>query len=70
MFPNIDAERARSGMTRVDLANKLGVSYSTMKSWMSGRTEIPCSKLIEMSKMFNVTTDYLLGVNIEPVATQ
>ena len=57
-------------MTRVDLANKLGVSYSTMKSWMSGRTEIPCSKLIEMSKMFNVTTDYLLGVNIEPVATQ
>ena len=70
MYHNIDAERARNGMTRVDLANKLGVSYSTMKSWMSGRTEIPCSKLIEMSKMFNVTTDYLLGVNIEPVATR
>ncbi len=62
MFPNIDAERARNGMSRVELANRLGVSYSTMKSWMSGRTDIPSSKLVEMSKIFRVSIDYLLGL--------
>lgn len=63
MFPNIDAERARCGMSRVELAKRLGVSYSTIKSWMAGRTEIPCSKLIEMAHLFDVTTDYLLGID-------
>lgn len=63
MFPNIDAERARKGMTRVDLAHELGVSYSTIKSWMYGKTDIPSSKLIEMSNLFQVSTDYLLGVD-------
>ena len=63
MFPNIDAERARKGMTRSGLASELGVSYSTMKSWMSGKTDIPCSKLVEMSKLFSVSTDDLLGLS-------
>lgn len=62
MYPNIDAERARNGMNKVMFAEKLGVSYSTLKSWMAGRTEIPASKLIEMAQMFNVTSDYLLGI--------
>lgn len=62
MFPNIDAERARIGMSRLALAKKLGVSYSTMKNWMHGTTEIPASKIIEMSKLFHCKTDYLLGL--------
>lgn len=62
MFPNIDAERARLGMSKVDLAHALGVSYSTLKSWMGGKTEIPCSKLIAMTKLFGVSSDYLLGI--------
>ena len=62
MFPNIDAERARLGMSRVDLAKKLGVSYSTMKNWMKGSTDIPVSKIMEMSTLFQCTTDYLLGL--------
>ncbi len=45
MFPNIDAERSRKGWSRVRLAKELGVSYGTMKNWMSGKTEIPCSKI-------------------------
>ena len=58
MYPNIDAERARNGMSKAMLAEKLGVSYSTFKS-----TDIPASKVIELSKMFNVTSDYLLGLH-------
>lgn len=63
MFPNIEAERARFGMSKVELAQELGVSYSTFKSWMRGKTEMPCSKVIAMSKLFNVTSDYLLGIS-------
>lgn len=63
MFPNIDAERARMGWSRMSLAEKLGISYSTLKNWMRGATEIPSSKIVEMAKLFRCSTDYLLGVN-------
>lgn len=62
MFPNIDAERARLGWSRTDLASHLGVSNRTLRNWMHGKTEIPAAKVIEMSKLFRCSTDYLLGV--------
>lgn len=63
MFPNIDAERGRNNLSKAALARKLGVSYSTFKSWMSGKTDIPSSKIIEMTRLFGVTADYLLGID-------
>lgn len=60
-YPNIEAERARVGMTREGLASALGVSPSTVKNWQSRKTEIPASKIVAMATIFNVTTDYLLG---------
>lgn len=63
MFPNIDAERARNGWSRVQLAKQLGVSYNTMKNWMKGETEIPCSKIIKMAQLFRCSIDYLLGLD-------
>ena len=63
MFPNINAERARLGLSGEQLAKRLNVSVSTFKNWMHGRTEIPASKVVEMAKLFNRSTDYLLGLN-------
>lgn len=60
-YPNIEAERARVGMTKERLSASLGVSTSTLKNWQSGKTEIPASKIILMAKYFGTTTDYLLG---------
>lgn len=60
-FPNIEAERARKGMSKSTLAAALGVSVGTMKNWQSGVTEIPASKLVQMADTFKVSTDYLLG---------
>lgn len=60
-YPNIEAERARIGMTKEGLAKNLGVSLGTLKNWQSKKTEIPVSKLVAMASLFNVTTDYLLG---------
>lgn len=50
-------------MTKGDLAEKLGVSYATLKNWMKGKGEIPASKLVLMSEMFNCSADYLLGID-------
>lgn len=60
-YPNIEAERARAGMTKEGLASAIGVSPSTVKNWQSNKTEIPASKIVAMAALFNVTTDYLLG---------
>ena len=60
-YPNIEAERARNGMTKEKFASLLGISVSTVKNWHNGRTEIPASKIIKMAILFNVSTDYLLG---------
>lgn len=59
-YPNIAAERARRGMSREDLAREIGVTRKTIYNWeRAGR--IPQSALEKMSKLFNCTTDYLLG---------
>ena len=61
MFPSISAEMARRNMTQKQLALKLNVSAKTVGNWMSGRTEIPASKLQAMARMFGCTIDYLLA---------
>ena len=61
MFPNIEAERVRSGMTKAKMAEEIGVTTGTLKNWQNGRTEIPASKLVALADIFGVSTDYLLG---------
>lgn len=60
MYPNINAERARKGLTVDELAKMLGVSRKTYYNWIS-KGKIPQSKLNDMSKLFNVSVDYLLN---------
>ena len=62
LFPNIEAERARRGLTKSELAKRLNVSDATLKNWMYGKTEIPSSKIGELAKLFDTSTDYLLGL--------
>lgn len=66
MFPSINAEMARNNLTNKTLADRLGVSEKTVSNWRGGKTEIPASKILAMSKLFGVTTDYLLGLNPNP----
>ena len=62
-YPNIEAERARIGMTKVRLAAAIGVSTGTLKNWQNGRTEIPANKIVALATIFGVRTDYLLGLD-------
>ncbi len=63
MFPNIEAELARNHLNKISFAKQIGVSSKTVYNWMNGQTEIPVNYLIKMAKMFNRSTDYLLGLN-------
>ena len=61
-YPNIEAERARLNLTRTELAESLSVSRGTYANWQSGKTEIPSSLIIAMTKLCGVSADYLLGI--------
>lgn len=60
-YPNIEAERARNGMSKAELAKKLNVSNATLNNWQNGTTELPIKKLVELSDLFHVSSDYLVG---------
>lgn len=59
-YPNIEAERARKGLSNDMLANHLGVTRKTLYNWIN-KGEIPESKLVQMADFFGCSTDYLLG---------
>ena len=59
-YPNIDAERARNGMSAELLASNLGVTRKTLYNWCTCGN-IPQSALIKMSELFNCSIDYLLA---------
>lgn len=59
-YPNIDAERARRGISNDKLAEDLGVSRKTLYNWLA-KGNIPLSALTHMADMFECSIDYLLG---------
>ena len=55
--------RDKSGLTQTDLANKLGISRSAVNSWEMSLTSPSLSNLVEMSKIFKVSIDYLVSAS-------
>lgn len=48
-------------MTQPMLAEKMNVSQSTVTSWENDRRNVSGDDLVKLAKLFNVSTDYLLG---------
>ena len=49
-------------ITQRDVAKKFNLSPSAVNLWESGKTEPSATDLAELAKWFNVSTDWLLGV--------
>jgi len=64
MLSPIRALRIQNNMTQEDLANHLGVSVATISNWERNVYEPDHSNLVQLSKLFNVSVDYLLGSTI------
>lgn len=54
--------RLRDGVSREEVARMLKVSAMTIRNWERGETEPRASQIKALANMFDVSTDYLLGV--------
>ena len=64
---NIAAFRKASGMTQAELAEKLGISFQAVSNWERGQSCPDVPKLIELSGLFGVSVDAILGLEDIPV---
>lgn len=58
---NIKNYRKKSGMSQDELAEKLGVSRQSVSLWETGQTQPTIENIIALSKIFNISSDMLLG---------
>jgi len=54
--------RNEKELTQKQLANFIGTTEDSVFSWEKGRAEPSVSFIISLAKYFEVTTDYLLGL--------
>ena len=64
----IQSLRKAKGMSQEELADAVGVSRQAVSKWESEQATPDLDKVVIMSDVFEVTTDYLLK-GIEPVKT-
>ena len=57
--------RKRSGWTQEDLAEKMNVSRQAVSKWESAQSIPDLEKLLRLSSLFGVSTDYLLKDELE-----
>ncbi len=55
--------RENNGMTQSALAKKLGLSRSGVNAWEMGLSIPSTQYVVELAKLFNVSADYLLGID-------
>ena len=53
--------RKRGGMSQEELAEKLNVSRQTVSRWELGSAQPDANNILQISKLFGVTADYLLN---------
>ncbi len=57
--------RKQNGLSQEELADKIGVSRQAVSKWESEQSTPDIEKIIAISDLFDVTTDYILK-GIEP----
>jgi len=68
--------RMSFGWTQVQLAQKLGITKQTVSNWENDNIQPSIDMLVKISKVFSVSTDYLLGltstntINVDGLPTE
>lgn len=60
---NYRKARRDAGVKAEQAASALGVSITTLFSWERGDTNPSAERLVELAKLYGVTTDYLLTLS-------
>lgn len=66
IFQRIVNLREKKDWSQTKLAQKMGISKSTMSKIENGSRKLTAEELIKLSKVFDVTSDYILGLNDYP----
>ncbi len=54
--------RCQMGLTQVELSDKLHLNLKTIRKWENGDSSPSAANIIQLSKLFSVSADYLLGI--------
>ena len=58
--------RTAMGWSQVQLAERLNISKQTVSNWENENIQPSIEMLVRLSKLFRVSTDYLLGLEGTP----
>ena len=61
-YNRLKEPRLESGLSQSELANRLNVNQRTISNWEKNIREPNIDMLIKIAQLFDVPTDYLLGV--------
>lgn len=56
--------REKNNLTQSSLAKKLNVTRSSVNAWEMGISVPSTALIVDLAKLFHVSTDYLLGLDI------
>lgn len=62
--------RKKLGWSQEELAEQINISRQAVSKWESGQSIPDTEKIIKLSKLFNVSTDYLLIDDIESIKSE
>lgn len=65
MYPRIRDLREDHDLTQTQIAKILNMSQTGYSQYEIGKNDIPTKILIELSKYYNTSIDYLLGLTNE-----
>ncbi|MBQ2934574.1 MAG: helix-turn-helix transcriptional regulator [Clostridia bacterium] len=66
MFERIRNLREDRDLTQKQLAKELNCSQQVYSNYELGQRDIPTDILIKLSKFYNVSSDYILGISNNP----
>lgn len=63
LYSNLEAERARHGLTIQQAAEKLGISEKTYRYRLANAQNMSVTALVEYANLYGCSVDYLLGLS-------
>ena len=65
IYDMIKTLREEAGCSQAQLAKKLDVTRSSVNAWEMGLSTPTTHYVVELAKLFHISTDYLLGMESE-----
>lgn len=65
IYDMIKTLREEAGYSQAQLAKKLDVTRSSVNAWEMGLSTPTTHYVVELAKLFHISTDYLLGMESE-----